>query len=59
MKYTFADGHGSDGTLDSILSLLAIFTIEVDTELIVFSLSRSPSAHGCADARIEARMNVW
>jgi hypothetical protein len=43
--HTFADSHGSDGTLDSIFSLLAIFAVEIDTEFIVFSLSGSPHAH--------------
>lgn len=42
---TFANGHRSDGALDGILPFFAIFAVEVNAELVIFSLSGSANAH--------------
>ena len=49
MRRTFPHCHGRDYTLDSIFAFIAVFTVEIDAELVVFSftwsLSTSESAH--------------
>lgn len=42
---TFANGHGGDGTLNGILAFLAIFAVEINTELVIFALARAAYAH--------------
>lgn len=49
---TFANGHGSNDAFDCILPFIAIFTIQVDTELIVFTFARAANAHGVGRLRI-------
>ena len=43
--HTFPDSHGRDCAFDGILALFSIFAVQVDTELIIFSLPRCPYAH--------------
>jgi hypothetical protein len=51
--HTFPDSHGRDGAFDGILAFFSIFAIQVDAELIIFSLSRCPYAH--RDSKIGGR----
>ena len=42
---TFADGHGSDRPLDSVLAFVGIPAVEIDTELKIFAFPRSSDTH--------------
>jgi hypothetical protein len=43
---TLANGHRGDDALDGILAFVAVFAVEVDTELIVFAFAGTSNAHG-------------
>ena len=42
---TFSNGHGCDDLLDRILAFIAVLTVEIDAELVVFAFARCSYAH--------------